>query len=256
MAIVASESSHAGRPNADFWSPKSDFFLVVVSLGLFCLWKLSTIHGIASQKCAVSWEMLSALGQGSDLLLQVGQDAALFLELLLLLIQPPWKVRKQIFVQPVMCHFAVVHLTLCQVEEAVFAGQGQSQCVLCGLSPGWFTRPLLLHHCGWGVLCCRFWNLMEKIAPAPSQLFSFETTIWDWISLVIFGAYCSPPLLFFYFFLFLSLNVLRWSYQSRNILLVDWTLCEDCNEGSVVVREGLFSGFSKLYSWGKQSKVI
>lgn len=39
MAVVASESSHPGRPSADFGSPKSDFFLVMVSLGVgfFCV---------------------------------------------------------------------------------------------------------------------------------------------------------------------------------------------------------------------------
>lgn len=98
---------------------------------------------------------------------------------------------------------------------------------------------------------------MEKICSC-SQLAAFiwnhylvlnqSSYLWN----LLFPSTFFPPPIFFFC---LCLNMLRWSYQSRNMLLVDWTLCENCNEGSVVLREGLFSVFSKLYSWGKQSKV-
>lgn len=47
MAVVASESCHPGRRNADFGSPESDLFLVMVSLGAQGLWSQQVWGGRA-----------------------------------------------------------------------------------------------------------------------------------------------------------------------------------------------------------------
>lgn len=202
MAAVASESSHPGRPNADFRSPGSDLCLVVISLGAWGPWSQQVWEGRAYvceafqlymeqqclQMCAVSWKGLSALGQGSDLLLRAALGFSISLKLAgfsisgfsislelagkltLLLIQPSCKLGKQMF-WFIICHLhsylcPCAPYTQCQIKSVLFAWQGRrSVCVvwpesrvihpaLGSTSPGWSAALLhILKHDGQDCSC-------------------------------------------------------------------------------------------------------
>lgn len=113
IAVVASESSNAGRPNTDFGSPKSRVLFGNGKSGVVLFVKvLNYTRNILPNMCCILGSIVSTWARkwfaaaGSS----VGQDAALSLELagkmLLLLIQPLWKLGKQIFVH-LVCHLSL-----------------------------------------------------------------------------------------------------------------------------------------------------